>query len=387
MVSTPRGWALPSLLLLATALPSAGCEGSLRSSTPGLDAATGLSDAPSAPLDVWAPPGTDAALPDAATGAPDAAAGPDAYSPASPCASIMCGANQRCDEATRACVCLPGFVDNGGAGCDAAPAGDPSARTMTEVCDGWREAHRTTAGSAWTPGAMDCDPGSMPRDAIDDTLRRINGFRWMIGLGPVVDDPGRAAQQQACAVMMYRNGSLSHSPPTSWRCYTAEGAAGAGSSNLALGTGTSADTIDLYVDDGGVASLGHRRWVLNGPLGRVGIGFAGNAGCLGVFDMSGSSDRMWTAWPPPGFAPSDTTRAWWSFHSNRGSVTDATIRMVRASDGTDVTGTIHRVPEGYGVSTVAWSPTEATVGQRYRITATTTSIGEITYEVEIVGCP
>jgi hypothetical protein len=226
----------------------------------------------------------------------------------------------------------------------------------------------------------------MPPAAIDDTLRRINGFRWLVGLDPVVDDPAVHTRQQSCAVMMYRNGSLDHSPPDTWRCYTSEGASGAGSSNLALGTGNSADTIDLYIDDRGVPSLGHRRWVLNGPLGRVGIGFAGNAGCLGVFDRSSSTDRTWTSWPPPGFAPSDTTGAWWSFHSDRGGVADATVRMVRVSDGTDVTGTIHRMPEGYGVSAVAWAPTERTVGQRYRVTVNASSIGEISYEVEIVSC-
>ncbi|GAB4210323.1 MAG: hypothetical protein OHK0013_30840 [Sandaracinaceae bacterium] len=374
--------ALPASLLVTLAA-TVGCEGSLRSTEPGSDAGHPPS------FDAWAPPGTDAWDPSSGdvggTGL-DVGAPIDAYTPGSPCATVMCGANQRCDEATRACVCLPGFVDDG-AGCSAAPPGDPSARTMAEVCEGWRDMHQTTATAAWTPGPGDCDPGSMPREAIDDTLRRINGFRWLIGLGPVVDDPSAHTRQQSCAVMMYRNGSLDHFPPMSWRCYTADGASGAGSSNLALGTGNSADTIDLYVDDHGVTSLGHRRWVLNGPLGRVGIGFAGNAGCLGVFDRSGSSDRMWTSWPPPGFAPRDTTSAWWSFHSDRGSVADANVRMVRASDGTEVTGMVYRLPEGYGVSAVAWAPTERTVGQRYRVTVTTTSIGEISYEVEIVACP
>jgi hypothetical protein len=379
-----RSIALPSALGLALSSFSsfAGCEGSLTSSARGADASRPPAD------DAWAPPGTDAwtAERDDTGVATDAGPSIDAYAPTSPCATVMCGANQRCDEATRACVCLPGFVADG-SGCSAAPAGDPSTRTMAEVCDGWRDMHEHTASASWTPGAGDCDPGSMPRDAIDDTLRRVNGFRWMVGLGPVVDDPSVHARQQACAVMMYRNGSLDHMPPNTWRCYTPEGAAGAGSSNLAIGTASSADTIDLYIDDYGVPSLGHRRWVLNGPLGRVGIGFAGNAGCLGVFDRSSSTDRRWTAWPPPGFVPSETTGAWWSFHSDHGRVADATVRMVRASDGADVTGTVHRLLEGYGiVSAVAWEPTERTVGQRYRVTVTSTTIGEISYEVEIVSC-
>jgi len=356
------------LVLLAASLV-AGCDGSLSSNEPGTDAGGTREDSPAPPReDAWSP------------------GAPDAWSPMGACATITCGANQRCDEATAACICLPGFVDSG-SGCTAAPPGDPSTRTTADACLIWQEAHRTTASESWTPGTMECDGGAMPREAIDDTLRRITGFRALVGLGPVVDNPGLAAQQQACAVMMYRNGSLSHSPPMGWRCYTAEGAAGAGSSNLALGSGNSADSIDLYVDDSGVDSLGHRRWVLNGPLGRVGIGFAGNAGCLAVFDSSGTTERTWISWPPPGPAPAETTTAWWSFQSTRGSVADATVAMVRVSDGTDVTGTIHRLPDGYGGSSVAWSPTERTVGQRYRVTVTSGSLGEISYEVEIVSCP
>jgi len=346
----------------------AGCDGSLSTSD---------RDAGSSPTnDAYAPPGTDAF----------SLTTDDAYTPTGGCATITCGANERCDEASSDCVCLPGFVDSG-SGCTAAPPGDPSTRTSAEACAIWAEAHRTTATSSWNEGASTCDGGAMPREAIDDTLRRITGFRALVGLGPVVDIPDLAAQQQSCAVLMYRNGSLSHGPPMDWMCYSAAGAAGAGSSNLALGTGSSADTIDLYVDDYRVDSLGHRRWVLNGPLGRVGIGFAGNAGCLSVFDSSGSTSRTWIAWPPPGPVPEATTNAWWSFQSTSGgSVMDASVRMVRVSDGADVTGTIHRMPDGYGGSSVAWEPTEHTVGSRYRVTVTSGSLGEITYEVEIVGC-
>jgi uncharacterized protein YkwD len=349
----------------------AACDGSLSTNDGETDAAVPMG------TDAFVPPNVDAFSP----------ASPDAYTPPmGACATITCGANQRCDEPTARCVCLPGFVDSGSS-CTAAPPGDPSTRTTADACAIWAEAHRTTASSAWTMGATECDGGSMPREAVDDTLRRITGFRAMVGLGPVVDNPGLEAQQQACAVMMYRNGSLSHSPPMGWSCYTAEGSAGAGSSNLALGTSTSADTIDLYVDDHRVDSLGHRRWVLNGPIGRVGIGFAGNAGCLSVFDSSGSTSRTWISWPPPGPAPQATTGAWWSFQSTGPSIAEASVTMIRVRDGMDVTGTVHRVPDGYGGSSVVWEPTDRTVGERYRVTVTSGALGEISYEVEIVTCP
>ncbi|MBX7192430.1 MAG: CAP domain-containing protein [Sandaracinaceae bacterium] len=370
-----RSAALVACMILAA------CDGTLTSSD---ERDTGARPDARGETDAFVSPDLDARVPsdlDAYV-----APGVDAWAPTGPCATVTCGANQRCDDATGACICLPGFVDSGSS-CTAAPPDDPSTRTSAQACAIWSEAHRTTASSSWNEGATECDGGSLPREAIDDTLRRITGYRALVGLGPVVDNPGLEAQQQACAVMMFRNGTLNHMPPMSFRCYTAEGAAGAGSSNLSLGTGTSADTIDLYVDDGGVSSLGHRRWVLNGPLGRVGIGFAGNAGCLSVFDGSGSTARTWISWPPPGPAPQDTTTAWWSFHSTGGSISGATVSMVRVADGMDVTGTVHALPDGYGGSAVAWEPTERSVGSRYRVTVTGGALGEISYEVEIVSCP
>jgi hypothetical protein len=285
------------------------------------------------------------------------------------------------------CVCNPGYVDMGG-GCVPIVPGDPAGRTETEVCDQWRTGHVENADPAWVEPAMMCDPGMLSRDAIDDTLRRVAMFRWLVGLGPVTDDPAQAANDQACALMMYRNGALSHMPPMTWTCFSMAGYTGASRSNLALGVGSPGDAIDLYMDDSGVPSLGHRRWVLNGPLGRIGIGFAGNAQCLGVFDMSGSSSRMWTAWPNPGPTPIDGIRGLWSFHSNRISMASATVAVMRVGDGATLGVSVTHPPDGYGPSTVAWQPMgwSATVGQRYRITIGGVAGGPISYEVAPVRC-
>lgn len=375
----------------------AGCTGELHVRGGGeTDAgAQPQADAMTSPFDAHVPPGTDAgpsagadaSSPDASSVDAGPAPTPDAHVP-TPCETIRCGTNQRCDDTLAACVCLTGFVEDGAGGCRAADPSEPSTRTTADMCAIWSEAHRTTATRQWNEGSSMCDGGTMTAEATADTIRRIIGFRALVGLGPVVEIVDQRAQQQACAVLMYRNHSLNHSPPSSWTCYTSAGAAGAGSSNLALGTSTSADTIDLYVDDGGVDSLGHRRWVLNGALGRVGIGFAGNAGCLSVFDSSGSTARSWIAWPPPGPAPIAATRAWWSFQlMTRSGTASANVTMIRVRDGMDVTGTIHRPAEGYGGATIAWAPTDRAVGERYRVTVTGTPLGEISYEVEIVNCP
>jgi uncharacterized protein YkwD len=273
----------------------------------------------------------------------------------------------------------------------AAMPGDPSTRSATDVCTAWSEGHVTNAAASWNPGAGMCDPGTMSRDALDDTLRRISMFRWMVGLPPVADDAARNATDQACAILMFRNGMIDHDPPSTWTCYSEAGHAGAASSNLAYGTGDAADAIDLFISDAGVSSLGHRRWIFNGPLGVVGIGFAGNSTCLGVFDNSGSSARPWTAWPNPGPTPFAALRdgfgraGLWSFHASMVSGSTG-VTMSRVPDGSPLAVTVSHPSNGYGPNTVAWAPMGWTPaeGDRYRVTITGGS--EVTYEVELVAC-
>ncbi len=178
-------------------------------------------------------------------------------------------------------------------------------------------------------------------------------------------------------------------PPPSWACYTPEGAAAAGRANLALGAGSPAMAIDLYMADSGVSSLGHRRWVLNDYLGRVGIGFAGRAQCLGVFDTSGRTDRTWTAYPNPGPAPIETTQHVWSFHSHRLNLSGATVRLERLGPTPQEVGvTVSHIGGGFGPpGTVAFTPAErAVAGDRFRITIGGLDGGDIVYETEVVSC-
>lgn len=348
-----------------------------------LDGGTGAGDAASrdgsvvadAPAPDGAPPGEDAALGDG--GGRDSG-------PVDPCASVTCGTNERCVSGT--CRCVAGTMRVGGT-CVAVDPGDPAARAAADVCAQWRAGHVENASPAWTPGATMCDLGTLRAEAIDDTLRRITMFRWLVGLGPVTDDPGQNGQDQACAVMMNANGAISHTPDASWDCYTPEAAAGAGSSNLALGVGSPADAIDLYVSDRGVSSLGHRRWVLYFSLGRVGIGFAGNAQCLGVFDSSGSSSRTWVAWPNPGPTPREATTAVWSFHATA-SLGGADVTVERASDSMMMPVTVSHPPDGYGASAVAFSPSgwSAVPGETYLVTITGFSGGPVSYPVSPQGC-
>ena len=316
----------------------------------------------------------------------DAGTGVDS-GPSDPCAGVVCGTNEACVPATGVCDCVPGFADMG-AGCVALPPGDPAGRTTAEVCGQWNGGHVENAATPWTPGATECDLGTLSPLAIEDTVRRISMFRWLAGLGAVTDDPARNTVAQHCATLMNANGRISHTPDTSWDCYTAQGAEGAGSSNLALGIRSPGQAIDLYMADPGTPSLGHRRWILNDPLGRVSIGFAGNAQCLGVFDSSGSTSRMWTAYPNPGPAPVETASDLWSFHSRSLSLGGTDVTVERMSDGAALAVRVTHPASGFGPDTVAFEPMGWTpaAGTSYRVTITGVSGGPIVYVVQLVSC-
>ena len=126
----------------------------------------------------------------------------------------------------------------------------------------------------WTGSVARCDPGATNAEHQHAVIARINYFRALVGLPGVglLAQP-ETAQDQASALMMSANNALSHTPPSAWLCYTADGATGAGSSNIALGVrGVAA--IDLYMDDPGSANsaAGHRRWILFPPQSAMATG-------------------------------------------------------------------------------------------------------------------
>jgi uncharacterized protein YkwD len=272
--------------------------------------------------------------------------------------------------------------------------GDPAGRSEREVCDAWAEGHRRRAAASWTAGPSQCDPGRLPSEAIDDTLRRVNLFRWLAGLPAVVEDPDQSEDDQACAIMEATNGQLNHTPPASWACYSEDGARGAATSNLALGSGSAADAVDLFIEDSLTPSLGHRRWVLNGPLDGIGIGYASPGGgfgatCLGVFSMGGRSFPTWSALPNPGPAPRFLASGTWSFHSNHFGLSRAEVSVVRASDGAALTVAVDHPQLGYGPNTVSFSPSgwAPQTGETYRVTISgIDGSAPITYEVTIARC-
>lgn len=312
-----------------------------------------------------------------------------------------CGANEHCEDSTSTCVCNPGFA-NQGSGCAAVPPGDPSTRTKDEVCMRWTQDHQTTEPNPFTPGSGDCDPGVLKQGGITDTLTRINLFRWLSGLGPVSDDPGLNQTDQLCANLEswwdFGLPDSPHAPPPGVKCYTADGASGAGMSNIAWGNGP-ADSIDQFIQDDGTSnamSLGHRRWITNPPLGPVGIGYwegggmYGSAECLAVFGSSGGGPTpSYVAVPNQGFVPVGITAWTWSFHGADSAIATAQVTMLRVDDNTPLPISVHMLNQGYGQTAVSWNPNgwSAEADKTYRVTVTGLSGGDVTYDVKPVSCP
>lgn len=169
-------------------------------------------------------------------------------------------------------------------------------------------AHRFPQG--WTePG--NCKPGTLSAATLDARKREINYFRKMAGLQPVELDPKMNHYAQAAAYLMYKNNALSHNPPTSWKCYSADAAKGAGSSNLGYGGG-----LDSYIHDYGDnnRSCGHRMWILKESSSTMGYGGTNGTDAVYVFGDTKTHDSLprYVAWPPAGFCPAEIVSDRWS---------------------------------------------------------------------------
>lgn len=114
--------------------------------------------------------------------------------------------------------------------------------------------------SGWTGNAASCTVGTESQASLDATLRSVNRFRAMTGLGPVGFDPALNARALAAALMMHAKDDLEHQPGRDWPCYTDAGADGAAHSNLFLSSGdaTGARAVAEFMTD-----IGHGRWVTN----------------------------------------------------------------------------------------------------------------------------
>jgi uncharacterized protein YkwD len=158
--------------------------------------------------------------------------------------------------------------------------------------------------AGWTGSVDGCVVGTESADSLAATRRTVNTLRDFTGLGPVSFDDALNHKALAAALMMRAQNDLSHDPPPSWACYSADGKDGASHSNLYLGISGPAAMVG-YVDDSDIPSLGHRAWVLDPSASVFGSGSTGTTNALYV--ISGQSvpvpANSTVPWPPAGWVP------------------------------------------------------------------------------------
>lgn len=212
------------------------------------------------------------------------------------------------------------------------------------------------------------------------TLKAVNFYRSMAGLGPVVFREDWSAKAASAALIMAAANKLDHTPPEDWEFWSPDGYEAASHSNLSRGD-AGARGIAGYIEDEGDNNkvVGHRTWILYPNSKEMG---SGNA----YFNKNGSdgygTNALWVhqeqsddpdpetdefglppefptrdgfvAWPPPGFVPNTLVHRRWSFSKAEADFTTARISM---RDGKKrVRARVVGRASGYGDPTVVFEP-------------------------------
>jgi len=306
------------------------------------------------------------------------------------CDSVVCDDKEWCKEGI--CRCQSGWVREG----DECQPEIPTAfaeRTPENVCAKWNADYPKRAEWVWEEGPDNCDNGTLNPESIDDGIRRINLFRWLVGLYPVFNQRSLNVYAQPCAVMIKENGDLNHEPPTDWECYSSEGASGAGHSNECMGRRDPAGAVDAYIGDNNVTSLGHRRWLLDPPYLPAGIGHTTSWNCTYVMTGGNPYSPDWLAYPPPGPCPRAAILGKWSLGAWGFDSENTTVTVEDLNTGDQQQPSFYFPGGWYGsYSYLAFDPGSVQAGHGYEVTVTEVRTGSgqepqtVTYTVQVVDC-
>ncbi|WP_239616095.1 CAP domain-containing protein [Cohnella mopanensis] len=165
------------------------------------------------------------------------------------------------------------------------------------------------------------EPGTLDVQYIQDGVNAVNFYRFISGLTyDVVSTADLNVQAQYGSVLLASEGNFSHTPakPADMpKDFFDKGYKSTSSSNIYASYGYDdhivSRSIDAYMEDSdknNLAVLGHRRWILNPLLKKIGIGLANGEdewsySALQVFDQSRSkaSDYNYVAYPAQGAFP------------------------------------------------------------------------------------
>ncbi|MBD0384863.1 stalk domain-containing protein [Paenibacillus sedimenti] len=241
-------------------------------------------------------------------------------------------------------------------------------RTKKEIKEKYIEYAPTHAGSIYADKPVvtaPYAPGKLQKSVIEDAVKRVNFVRYLAGMPhDIVIDEDLINQAQYGAVLTAVHKELNHYPQKpadmSEEFYKI-GYESTKTSNLHSiyssqnleNTGFVADSVNDYMSDLGLNNLpqvGHRRWILNPELQKMGFGFAENnnidnwfAGysSMQVLDESRTEKVKYdyVTWPSDGYFPNslmDPLTPWsitlskYLYHSP--DLNKISVKLVRESD-------------------------------------------------------
>lgn len=215
---------------------------------------------------------------------------------------------------------------------------------------------------SWLGGSVNsCLPGVSGAASNAATLSAVNFVRSLAGLAPVTFSPDLNARAQATALMMDANDRLDHFPSSSWKCWSAVGAATASKSNLAMAWPDlkSGQVVGLYMDDKGPSNeaVGHRRWILNPFTTTMGNGSTSTANAMVVVGPTNRArpNPRFVGWPTAGYFPNAMEPAGrWSLSAGQGKVNFKRARVAVYRNGVRVPVTKLPVHNGYAQPTLVF---------------------------------
>lgn len=246
-----------------------------------------------------------------------------------------------------------------------------------------------------------CAEGTLPAAYTTLMQRRVNYFRALAGVPATISmnnastvvttgDPYAASAAttktlaaQKAALILSRNNTLTHQPPTNLSCFTSAGGNGCYFGNIAYGV-YGPPALDAYMrEDVNNQEAGHRRWILYDSATNFATGDIPRSGSYPATNTLYISQRSvelasvspaFIAWPTSGFFPWQHATTYWSLSYPGGNFTNATITVTK--DGVAQTVDSINRTQGYGNNGIVWRvPNMLTGGPDASYDVTVSNIG------------
>jgi hypothetical protein len=292
---------------------------------------------------------------------------------------------------------------------------DPSVRTQATIRAYWNAIKPTLTTTTYQINpVMTVDDfaneGQIIQTLIDEGVAWVNFYRWLAGLPfDVTEDPVWSVRchkgAHVLAMLKINNDTAPnlHDPPLPSGASVlyesniyggpATVAANTGgwiacaSGNIARGWGcqpyTPAIAVAWFINDNGITSLAHRRFILNPRLSKTAFGVSGDANVwacvMYTIERPSFSAPMpvfdFVAYPSPGFYPLQCfllPNTLWSFSANSTLYdldAQTTVTVIRQSNMMNLGVTTEVKPPNIGLTpTISFNPGEAIKNETYNVT-------------------